>query len=137
MNLIGWKSLYVDNTFKVLCSYYSALSNKRTVWNNLAGYYIGLFGYYIKNYFLFNNFFWKNPKKNNRACMFIRERRVVHKVLCKKKFFFYHLREELHLSIIEISVFCVTELHSGEKEDLAAQNGMRWIFWLKLTPAIN
>ena len=42
---------------------YSALSNKRTVWNNRAGYYIGLFGYYIKNYFLFNNFFWKNPKK--------------------------------------------------------------------------
>ena len=41
---------------------YSADSNKRTVWNNRAGYYIGLFGYYIKNYFLFNKF-WKNPKK--------------------------------------------------------------------------
>ena len=44
-------------------SAYSAHSNKRTVWNNHAGYYIGLFGYYIKNYFLFNNFFEKIPKK--------------------------------------------------------------------------
>ena len=57
-------------------AYYSALSNKRTVWNNRAGYYIGLFGYFIKNYFLFNKSFWKNPKNNNRACTFIRERRV-------------------------------------------------------------
>ena len=38
-------------------SIYSAISNIRTVWNNRAWYYIGLFGYYIKNYYLFNNFF--------------------------------------------------------------------------------
>ena len=36
---------------------YSALSNKCAVWNNREGYYIGLFGYYIKNYVLFNKFF--------------------------------------------------------------------------------
>ena len=47
---------------------YSADSNKCAVWNNRVGYYIGLFGYYIKNYFLFNKNFWKNSEKNNRAC---------------------------------------------------------------------
>ena len=36
---------------------YSAVSNKCAVWNNRVGYYIGLFGYNIKNYFLFNKFF--------------------------------------------------------------------------------
>ena len=38
-------------------SKYSALSNKCAVWNNLVGYYIGLFGHNIENYFLFNKFF--------------------------------------------------------------------------------
>ena len=55
---------------------YSADSNKCAVWNNRVGYYIGLFGYYIKNYFLFNKFFWKNSEKNNRACTLIRDCRV-------------------------------------------------------------
>ena len=34
---------------------YSTLSNCSLGWNKRVGYY-------IKNYFLFNNFFWKNPK---------------------------------------------------------------------------
>ena len=37
--------------------YYSMVSNCRVVWNNRGGYYIGLFGHYIKNHVLFNNFF--------------------------------------------------------------------------------
>ena len=45
-------------SIEVFCSTpYSAVPNKRTVWNNRAGYYIGLFGHYIKNHVLFNNFF--------------------------------------------------------------------------------
>ena len=57
---------------------YSAVLNKRTVWNNRAGYYIGLFGYYIKNYFLFNTQDWKkNPKINRRGTTFIRDYRVI------------------------------------------------------------
>ena len=31
--------------------------NVRALWNNHVGYYIGLFGNYIKNYFLFNKIF--------------------------------------------------------------------------------
>ena len=55
---------------------YCAVPNKRTVWNNRAGYYIGLFGHYIKNHVLFNKFFWKKSKNNNRACTLIRDCRV-------------------------------------------------------------
>ena len=47
--------LFVKHHFQV--NTYSADSNKRAVWNNRVGYYIGLFGYYIKNYFLFNKIF--------------------------------------------------------------------------------
>ena len=36
---------------------YSADSNNCAVWNIRVGNYIGLFGYNIKNYFLFNKFF--------------------------------------------------------------------------------
>ena len=49
-------SIYVDTRYNP----YSALSNKCAVWNNRVGYYIGLFGNNIKNYFLFNKTFWKN-----------------------------------------------------------------------------
>ena len=38
------------------------------VWNNRAGYYIGLFGYYIKHYFLF--FLKKSKKKIVPARLF-------------------------------------------------------------------
>ena len=36
---------------------YSTVPNCDLGANKRVGYYIGLFGYYIKNYFLFNNFF--------------------------------------------------------------------------------
>ena len=36
---------------------YSVLSNKSGGWNKRGGYYIGLFGHYIKNHVLFNKFF--------------------------------------------------------------------------------
>ena len=55
---------------------YSADSNKCAVWNNHAGYYIGLFGHYIKNHVIFNKFFWKKSKNNNRACTLIRNCKV-------------------------------------------------------------
>ena len=41
-----------------------AAPNKRTVWNNRGGNYIGIFGHYIKKF------------QKNRACTFIRDRRV-------------------------------------------------------------
>ena len=51
---------------------YSLLSNCRGGGNKHGGYFMGLFGHYIKNHFLFNNFFEKNPKINIRATMAIR-----------------------------------------------------------------
>ena len=54
---------------------YSAVPNNRVAGNKR----VGRVGYYIKNNFLFNNYFFeKNPKKknNNQACTFIRVRRV-------------------------------------------------------------
>ena len=54
----------------------SAVPNNRTVWNNRGGYYIGIFGYYIKNHVLFNRFSKKIIQKNNRACTVIRDPRV-------------------------------------------------------------
>ena len=64
---LGTGSLF--QTLKVLCeselhksSMYTTLSNCDLGWNKRVGYYIGLFGYYIKNapYLIF--FFWKMPK---------------------------------------------------------------------------
>ena len=40
-------------------SKYSTLPNCPTGANKRTGYYIGLFGYYIKNYVLFNENIWK------------------------------------------------------------------------------
>ena len=62
---------------------YSVLSNKSGGWNKRGGYYIGLFGHYIKNHVLFNKFFWKKSKNSNRACTLIRNCRV--QVLREKK----------------------------------------------------
>ena len=56
---------------------YSRDPNKSTGPFKRTGYYIGLFEYYIKIHFLFNKIFWKNSEKNNRACTFIRDRRVI------------------------------------------------------------
>ena len=36
---------------------YSEVSNKRGGWYKRGGYYIGLFGHYIKNHVLFNKIF--------------------------------------------------------------------------------
>ena len=58
------KGAFFPQPLGLFCRFdYSALSNKRTVWNNCAGYYIELFGYYIKNYFLINNFFLIKSQK--------------------------------------------------------------------------
>ena len=51
---------------------YSVVPNKRTVWNNRGGYYIGLFGHYIKNHVLFNKFFWKKSQINRGGGTIIR-----------------------------------------------------------------
>ena len=42
---------------QISASGYSTVSNCHVVWNNRGGYYIGLFGHYIKNHVLFNKFF--------------------------------------------------------------------------------
>ena len=52
------------NDIEISYGTYSTVPNCDLGADKRVGYYIGLFGYYIKNYFLFNNFFWKNPKIN-------------------------------------------------------------------------
>ena len=56
--------LYANFLVEILLIYvipsqtpYSVVPNKRTEWNNRAGYYIGLVGHYIKNHVLFNKNF--------------------------------------------------------------------------------
>ena len=69
---------------------YSAFSNKRTVWNNRAGYYIGHFGYYIKNYFLFNFFFFeKFPKKIKAHVRLLETQEYTSKIPIEIDFSFY------------------------------------------------
>ena len=53
---------------------YSCVPNRPTGPYKRTGYYIELFGYYIKNYFLFNIFFWKIHQKNLSTCAFIKDR---------------------------------------------------------------
>ena len=60
----------MDNQYSV-----SVVSNCRIGANKRTAYYIGHFGYYIRNYFLFNKNIWKNPKINRRTCTAIRYRR--------------------------------------------------------------
>ena len=55
---------------------YSYYQNNSTGHYKRTGYLIGFFGYNIKNYCLFNNFFWKFRQKNKRTCAIIRGIRV-------------------------------------------------------------
>ena len=52
------------------------VSNMSGGGNKRDGYYIGLFGYYIKKYFLLNKCFWKKPKINKNGATSIRDYRV-------------------------------------------------------------
>ena len=63
-----------DNIVKTIT--YSEVSNKRAGWYKRGGYYIGLFGHYIKNHVLFNKIFWKKSQINRRGGLFIRYLRV-------------------------------------------------------------
>ena len=58
--------LHIDYFYFVFIyfDHYSAVPKNYTVWNNRGGYYIGLFGHYIKYHVLFLFlFFENNPKK--------------------------------------------------------------------------
>ena len=56
----------------VRCDPYSLPTNCRGGWNKRGDYYIGLFGHYMKNHVLFNNFLKKKPKINNSGATAIR-----------------------------------------------------------------
>ena len=58
--------------------YYSYSPNNSTGHDKRTGYLIGFFGYNIKNYCLFNKFFWKFRQKNKRTCAIIRGIRVAY-----------------------------------------------------------
>ena len=61
-NTPAWEMEQVKLNFWALTSVaveYSAVPNNCIVWNNRGGYYLGLFGHYIKNHVLFNKFLWK------------------------------------------------------------------------------
>ena len=47
----------LNNNLLFMLNVYSEVSNKRAGWYKRGGYYIGLFGHYIKNHVLFNKFF--------------------------------------------------------------------------------
>ena len=51
---------------------YSMVSNSSGGWYKRGGYYIGLFGHYIKNHVFFNIFFLKKTKINSRGATAIR-----------------------------------------------------------------
>ena len=70
------KNLHADFHEKVFQTFHCRLYSCNCVSNSSPGPYKRTFWVLDKNYFLFNNFFEKIPKKNIRACTFIRERRV-------------------------------------------------------------
>ena len=104
-----WVTLAQDNFSK---NHYSAIPNKRASWNNRVGYYIGLFGYNIKNYFLFNEIFWKNSEKNNRACTLIRDCRVWPNIL--KREARYHQNKQTYFHHFDVFGLILSQ-SMGEK----------------------